>query len=243
MKSKTRLFGVVIGCLMVSTLTCHARRRWIPRIPSAAPSTLTFVQAKRARAFSGTTNPVAFDSAVTAGHLIAVGVTWDSTTVTLTSITDSLGNTYTLVGNPTSSITGRAAMSYVPNVLGGANTVTATFSGSISSVICVQEISGANASSPLDQSALNAQTNPGTGTDAVTSGTVTTTTAGQYIFGFSGDSNSGATFTQGTGFTAADVGNAGAAEYQVQGAAGSLAATFTISAGFAVTITGIMTFK
>jgi hypothetical protein len=114
----------------------------------------------------------------------------------------------------------------------------------------VQEISGADTSSPLDQCALNFQATPGTGSNAVTSGSVTTTTDGQFIFGASRGNVSSQTVTHGTSpnvFTA-DY-EAGAArgllnEHFIQSTQGAIAATGTSDTGGAINqITGIMTFK
>jgi len=63
------------------------------------------VKVKKNAMGSGTSLTVTFDSNVTAGNLIAVGVEWVSSTVTLDSLTDGLSNTYTLLDNPTTGTT------------------------------------------------------------------------------------------------------------------------------------------
>src|SRR3990167_8693513 len=78
---------------------------------------------------NATTIAVTFDSNVTAGNLIAVGVGhWSGNTVT---VADSLGNTYTQIRQVTDDANARRlTMFYAMNIAGGANTVTATFSAS-----------------------------------------------------------------------------------------------------------------
>ena len=201
--------------------------------------TPAFVQSKSSLVSSGSASTVAttFTSNVAAGNLIAVWVTWGSSSATLcsTCVNDSLGNTYTIV--QTVSRSGkRTAMAYAKNIAGGANTVTATFSASISSRgIIVHEISGADPTAPLDGNAGQRQTTPGLGTDAVSSGSFTTTKNGDYIFGVSlqeGSSCAGA--AAGTGFTPRETpacvnSMQPISEDKIQSAAGSTAATFTAS--------------
>ena len=87
------------------------------------------------------------------------------------------------------------------------------------------------------------------GTDAINSGAVSTTTNGQYIFGFTGDlSNDCSAVAAGTGFTLRNV--TGCAfgvshsESHVQPSAGSIEASLTTSNGGATDFsTIIMTFK
>lgn len=204
---------------------------------------VAFVQSKAANNGLDTVVTITFDSNVTAGNVIAGHVGWSSTTATISSIADGLGNTYTPLNNPTTGAFTRAAQFYAENISGGSCTITVTFSGLVLAVMVAHEISGVATSSALDKNAMNAQTNPGTGTDAVTSTSVTTTTNGQYIFGAVSELNEMGTFTQGTGFTSR-VDQAGySSEDQVQTSAGAIAATFTADAGFLVPNTGIMTFK
>jgi len=219
--------------------------------PSEGPAATAFVQSASISEFSsGITDAVTFTRNAKAGNLIAVYVAWTNTTDSLSSVTDSLGNTYTLVQNPTTLGTqGRAAGAYSKNILGGPCTVTATFSpGAFSArTIIVREISGADSDFPLDGSAAQGQTNPGTGTDAVTSGAITTTANGDYIFAATTDQGQASTLNPGTGFTGGatftfPVG--GRSEDQIQSAAGSITATFTnTDSAFADFVTLIMAFK
>ena len=234
---------VAIRCFVIAVLF----GAWFPSEGLAATA---LVQSASISEFSSdTTDAVTFTRSVKAGNLIAVYVAWTNTTDTLSSVTDSLGNTYTLVQNPTSWGYGRAAGAYAKNILGGACAVTATFSpGAFSArTIIVREISGADAFSPLDGSAAQGQTNPGIGIDTVTSGAITTTANGDYIFAATTDQGQASTLNPGTGFTGgasftSPVG--GRSEDQIQSAAGSIAATFTnASSAFANFMTLMIVFK
>ena len=199
----------------------------IAHVRTAAMTTLFGGGVSGVATFSGTT---------AAGNLIAVGVI--RTGSTISSIVDSAGNTYIPVG--AGELTGGFAIGriyYAKNVTGGTNiAVTVTLASGEFGHVFAHEVSGADTTSPLDQESQNAQSGVGTGTDAVTSGTDTTTTNGQYIFGCMADESfGGPTQTKGTGFTDGansvdDNGFVGSSEYQIQASAGSIAATFTHSA-------------
>lgn len=194
---------------------------------------------------------VAFVSNVTAGNLIAVGITWYNDPITLSSVTDTLGNTYTVVQTVNIALAQRYATAYAKNILGGANTVTATFSlaTAIFRGIIVHEVSGADTTAPLDKNAGQVQTAPGTGANAVTSGAVVSTTDGQYLFGFTAEgAGVSTTITQGTGYTlrqrtqSSTTTEEQASEDQIQATAASIAATFTIGTDTEMG-TLILTFK
>src|SRR5207247_10345785 len=87
--------------------------------PSEGPAATAFVQSASISEFSsGITDAVTFTRNVKAGNLIAVYVAWTNTTDTLSSVTDSLGNTYTLVQHPTTfDAPGTAAGDYGNTVL------------------------------------------------------------------------------------------------------------------------------
>jgi hypothetical protein len=189
---------------------------------------------------------LAFGSNVAAGNLICGFIQWDADTVTLNSVTDSLGNTYTLRNNPVTNAAKRSAMFYAPNILGGACTLTFTFSGATTSAQVIHEASGLDTSAPFDGSAMQSQDNV-SGTDAATSTAVVTTASGDYIFGATSEWAIGGVVSEGTGFTVAGAGTNApggkiVGEYLIQGAAGSIAATFTIPGG-GYTFTGVMAFK
>src|SRR6516225_180082 len=91
----------------------------------AAP---TFVQRNSADPQSSqSTVAVSYSAAETAGDLNVVVVGWNDTTATVQSVTDSLGNAYSLAIGPTSGTALRQSIYYAANVKAGANTVTVTF--------------------------------------------------------------------------------------------------------------------
>jgi hypothetical protein len=119
--------------------------------------------------------------------MVAFWVAWQSATLNLSSITATGGaiGPVALLDNPTLAGTyGSAAMGYAQITTGGATTFKATLSGPTQIVFIVHEISGVNTATPLDNNlySINAQNSPGIGLDAVTTGTVTTTTNNDYIF-------------------------------------------------------------
>lgn len=121
----------------------------------------------------GTSLAVSFSSNTTAGDAIIVPAGVYMTTIS--SVTDSQGNTYTQ-----SVANGGNAIFVAPNIIGGADTVTVHFAASSSfDAAYILEYSGVLTSSPLDQ----ATSATGTGTTA-NSGNITTTSANEILVGF-----------------------------------------------------------
>lgn len=194
---------------------------------------------------AGTQVTLTFDSNILANSVIALAITALNSSRTISSVTDSLGNTYTYAGdNPNSGDNNNQMWNYyAEGVSAGACTITVTFDANDDlRRIYAHEITGCATSGALGQHAGQAQATPGTGTDAISSGSVTTTTNGEYIFGCT-NANNTQTYTKGTGFTSLREDNTvGATEDLVQSSAGSIAATFTGSGGWKCQ-TVIMTFK
>lgn len=188
-------------------------------------------------------------SAVGSGNCICGLLTWDNGTgATLSSVTDDKGNSYnreTTVLDTTDN-QNTAAFSRT-NITNAPTVITATFSvGADSLVMVLDEFSGGSTTSAdeRDGSAHGGQfqSSPGTGTDAVTSGTFTTSTNGDLIWGGSNNSNgTGAFATEGTGFTqgtrvTGPFSITCQTEYRTQSTAGSgTAATFTEAANTPLT--------
>ena len=132
-----------------------------------------------------------------AGDLIVLDLfVLDSTSVS--SVTDTQGNTYTLIGSPQtwSPYHFVERLYYAKNIKGGGNTTTVTLSGSKYMEVHLYDYSGLDTSSPLDASAT-----PQTGTSVTgTSGTLTTSNANDLLFGFFHSDNN-VTNTAGSGFT------------------------------------------
>lgn len=211
----------------------------------------TFVQ-KGVNANTGTastTVAVTGLTAIGAGHLVC-GMVMAQTLSATCTVKDGSGNSATMV--PSSSglndtpNSNQMWMYYIaPSVeTGGATTVTATFnSAQANTAITVQEWSGIQSTSPLDQSSLTniaASTTP-TGTS------VTTTANGELCIACNApDGGSPGTVTAGTNF-AWTLRNSSASslafdESFVQSTAGAVAAGFKFTSSVSSQI-GIMTFK
>jgi len=141
------------------------------------------------------------------------------------SVRDSTGNTYTLAIGPTSSSKLRQSIYYAANIVGGDNTVTVTFNQNATSPdIRILEYTGVSA---LDVKAGAS----GTGAKA-NSGSVTTTSSNELIFG-AGTTTGGFT-SAGSGFTSRIITtpDADIAEDKVVTNSGSYNATATCSAAW-----------
>lgn len=183
---------------------------------------------------------------VATGNAICVFTKWGGTAVTVTSVTDTESNSYTVQ----KQITGgghSAAIAYALNVTGNAGTLTITvnYSGTPSpnrKIVIVHEASGVDS---FDGGDIGYQDNPGTSTDAVSSPSITPTIDGCYIFGATADNaNTATSISAGTGFTGRvnDLTATWkhASENQIQASAGSIAATFTQNDSFADYHTGVI---
>jgi hypothetical protein len=165
---------------------------------SASGGSISFVQAATGptsiQALNSTV-AVAYATAQTAGNLNVVAVGWGDTTSSVSSVTDSRGNTYTRAVGPTVN-GGQQSIYYAKNIAAGANTVTVTFNQAASYPdVRILEYSGLDTTNPLDVTAGGV----GTGT-AASSGAATTTVANELIFGTGTAGGNGFTGA-GSGFT------------------------------------------
>lgn len=136
----------------------------------------TFVQVASATPQSPkATVSVAWKKAQTAGNLNIVVVGWNDTTASVVSVQDSAGNLYHLAIGPTVGTGLEQSIYYAPNIAGGTNTVTVTFTKAATYPdIRILEYKGAGA---LDVAAGSK------GSSATTaSGAATTTVASDLIF-------------------------------------------------------------
>jgi hypothetical protein len=197
----------------------------------SSPSGVNFVQANSGPNKIQPTNQsvsVAYSSAQTAGNLNVIAVGWADTVSAISSVTDTKGNTYTGAVGPTSNTGLQQAIYYAKNIAGGSNTVTVKFNQLAAYPdVRILEYSGLDPTSPLDVKAAAA----GNGTSA-SSGSVTTTSAKELIFG--AGSTTGTAFTApGPGFTTRVINIYGnLAEDEIVSSAGSYAATATNSGGY-----------
>jgi hypothetical protein len=135
---------------------------------------------------TATTIAKAFASASTSGNLIVVGIDWDGQTQSVNSVNDNKGNAYKRINGPTNwnGAGNRAELWYAYNITGGALTVTATLSGApISfSEMSITEYSGIATFDPLDKNSVAIGGGAG---PALNSGTQTTSSANELIYGAS----------------------------------------------------------
>ena len=121
----------------------------------AAASAQTFVQVNDAVPANGASVGVPYGAAQTSGNLNVVIVGWNDTVATVSSVTDSKGNTYVRAVGPTVLAAGLTqSIYYAKNIAGaaaGANTVTVQFSTSATYPdIRILEYSGLDVNNPLD---------------------------------------------------------------------------------------------
>jgi hypothetical protein len=238
---------VIMGSLSFVSKTIVQNNRSL-MAQAASVGSPAFVQGKLNKVWNGSSVDLTFDTNVSAGNLIAVSTKWESSSVSLNSITAScVSGNLTLVDNPIIYDSAKVvAQGYGVVSSSGSCTITANFSGPAGGwdAIVAHEVSGVNT---LDGHSFNKQDDV-SGTDAITSGNITTTAAGDYIFGvvWEGGAN-GPTYTAGMGYTKRVSGDgatgAVATEDKIQTTAGSLAATFTQNYNWADAITSIMAFR
>lgn len=201
---------------------------------------------------NGSGTDVAFDAtSLTAGNLIAVEIRWSGSGITITSITDTAGNTYVQAGTDidTVALGAHVALWYAQNTAGnGSNIVTIHFSGGGGSGVYVTnaQYSGLATSNALDTTDRAAATST-----SVTSAGFTTTTANQLIVSVVGvEGGSGSTLTpSGTSgsYTTRSMSNvgvdvAGIADIIVAATQSGKTATWTSTASDSIAIL-VATFK
>jgi hypothetical protein len=145
------------------------------------------------------TNVQALASNVTAGSLLVMGITAGSADGVV-SVTDTMGNTWTLVTS-IASADRKTWLYYAKNAAAGATTITITFTASTfpDSVATIREYSGMNTTAPLDVSATG---NSGTSyvTTLTSSATAATAQASELIIAVGGVSANTPGYSLGTGF-------------------------------------------
>lgn len=178
-----------------------------------------------------------FGSNVTNGNVVAVAICWLPNTVSLTGISSDRSGGFTLYDNPTAEAanSSRGAHGVVALTSSGSCTVTATFSGTITALGFIgHEYSDISTTSIVDNGGaahiIADCQNLGTGTDAYTSGNITTATANAVVFGWLCDINVNDHFNSGTNFTARITTQATGrmdTEDLVKASPGTVAVTFT----------------
>lgn len=179
-------------------------------------------------------------SAVGNGNTVAGVVAWSDSGATnaVTSVIDDKSNVYNVVDTINDGSGTFAASFYLTNITNAPTVITVTFNNVNSQFdeIGIDEFSGV-ATVAIDGHSAQAQLGPGTGTDAVSSGSFTTATNGDLIHSSSIDYSNTSTISAGTGYTQTNLDTGGAnacvisQEYKVQGTAGAVAGTFTTNQG------------
>jgi len=192
---------------------------------TAATVPISFVQVASATPQSSPTSvTVAYPSAQTAGDFNIVVVGINDTTSVVQSVQDTSGNAYTRAVGPTVGGGMQQSIYYAPNIIGGSNTVTVTFTGAAAYPdIRILQYRGL---STVDVTAA------ATGSSATSSsGTATTAATNALVFG----ANMVATWTSaaGTGFSSRIITpvDSDIAEDRIITAAGSYSATASVASG------------
>jgi len=176
-----------------------------------------------------TSSTVSFASATTLGNAIVVSLTWGAANATI-NVTDSQGNTFLQAAQIYDAVNPDlqgVAIFYATNIKGGVDTITVSFANQVAWVAAaVHEYSGFAHALDTSAASLGNSTTP-------SSGSATTTAAGDLIFSVMDVTNGIATsFAAGSGFTVrTNLASADAFldEDQVQTSAGAIAGTWTVS--------------
>ena len=214
----TRRLILIVPALILGSFS------FIPQAHAA----VSFAQ-QNAKSFQSTaTAGVNFNSATVAGDLIVVGVYFGKPS-SIASVTDSQGNTYTQIGSVVVAPGGMqsTALFYAKNIFGGAETVTVSLNGVPQFpglAIYIFEYKGINRVDPLDGNAQAAGTS-----SLASSGNITTTVAGDLLFGFCVSDSS---CTAGSGFIARSRFENNLGEDETLSNPGSYSATATSNAGW-----------
>jgi hypothetical protein len=167
---------------------------------TTVPTNPTFVQGTfTCPSTSQTAVTVAYTAAQAAGDLNVVIVGWSNSTSTITSVTDTAGNTYTLaVGPTTASNQASQSIYYARNIAAAAagNAVTVRFGTAAPFVdLRIAQYHGLDTAAPLDVTAT------GTANSGTTASTSSATTTAAVELVVAGDYVATSTRTAGTGFT------------------------------------------
>ena len=181
----------------------------------------SFVQATDNQISLGSSTPVSFSIPTQPGNTIVVYVIWDNTGSA--TVTDTSGNVFVPASGPLNWGNGSSAqVFYATNIAGGVDTVTASFQTPVTlfGVVYVHEYSGIDPNNPVDVTVMAS----GSST-TLNSGTATTTSANDLIFG-AGVSDNVVT-APGSGFISRDVSYGNITEDRTAATVGAYSATAT----------------
>jgi subtilisin family serine protease len=195
------------------------------------PGSIALVQSTAVQGNNVTALARSFAAPNAAGNLILAFVRLSTTTQTVT-VTDTAGNLYSEAAAQAQTADGhQIVLFYAANVAAGANTVTATFSGSNKRPwLAVFEYSGVSTAQPLDRTA-QAQ---GSGTAVRAGPTAPTRSPDELVFaavGLPGGSNTKVTAGAGDTLLLSNTGSNSPAATEASGVAatGAYAGTFSLS--------------
>ena len=166
---------------------------------------------------------VTYPGAQTAGDLNIVVVGWNDTTAAVQSVKDSAGNTYNVAIGPTSGTGLQQSIYYAANIVSGSNTVTVQFNQAAAYPdVRILEYRGVTT--------LDAKAGASGNSATASSGSATTTSASELIFG--ADIVATMTGAAGSGFTSRIITapDGDIAEDKAVTTAGSNSATATLTA-------------
>lgn len=150
----------------------------------------------------------------TTGNMIAVTITL-TTNHTVSSVTDTQGNTYTLSKLVATAGSRRTYIYYAKNITGGTTpTVTVTLSGSGTGSLNLIEVSGLSTTAPEEAT----DSNTGTGTSITSSAGGVNSSANVFAV-VAGTTDTAGTFTEGSGYTLFTTGGRRHCQYKTSVAA------------------------
>lgn len=191
-----------------------------------------FVQRIDAGAGSPSPNPqtAIFPGNITAGSVIVLFIDWTPATGSITSITDTLGNTYNLV-KLIQAQGQSAAIYWARNSAAGANTVTVTFNAAQNFVdVSALEFSGFGAATAAVDKTNSNSAASGNGT----TGTIATTIANELLVAL--EISTGTPGTVSAGWTEVGTFNSNDTGYQIVTATGTYSAAWTGTVGAWITL-------
>ena len=146
-------------------------------------------------------SPSATGSAVGSGNAVVGSVAWTGSGGLPSSIVDNKGNVYTILDSKLNFGPGDSlATFYGFNITNGPDAIAANWSSAISfPQVSWDEYSGSL--NTVDGHSINGQTNPGTGTDAITSGNISPVGTSDVVWGTCINNNGQITRAIGTGYT------------------------------------------
>lgn len=203
----------------------------------------TTVAASRAATF---TNPVGSGNLV-----VGVGTNDHTSSHNVSTVVDDQSNSYTSnTVQIVDTTNGQNAYAFaLTNITNGPKTVTVTFSASssFSGFIMEEWSNSGGASAGIDVRTGQFQTPPGAGTDAITSGSVTTTVNGDLVWSGNNDATGTNAAVAGTGYTGHNATTNTGTELQTealtQSTAGAIAGTWTANGHNDAQVTFVIAFK